>query len=276
MNMSNIRLGELKGVFDALEIAFQKMDIDFYLIGALAREVWYSGSGRVERTTKDVDFAVFIGSKRDYEDVRTFLVEEKNYTESKTNEFIIISPEGIEVDLLPFGGIEIDDGLKFEGTGLTSIKANGFMEVHECGTATFDLDTGHSFRIATLPSIVLLKFIAYDDRPENRGKDPRDIINIILHFFELQSDFVYDHHSDLFGRAWDPSLEQIAAKVIGREIKKTIAGNGDLLRRLVNILVVHMNLREKSGLIRNMVNESDRNVEMVLQLLASLLEGITE
>lgn len=276
MNMSNIRLGELKGVFDDLEIVFQKMHIDFYLIGALAREVWYAGSGRIERTTKDVDFAVFIASKKDYEDVRTFLVKEKKYTESKTNKFIIISPEGIEVDLLPFGGIEIDDELKFEGTGLTSIKTNGFKEIHESGTATFDLDTGHSFRVATLPSIVLLKFIAYDDRPENRGKDPRDVINIILHFFDLQSEFIYDHHSDLFSREGDPSLEQIAARVIGREIKKIIAGNDDLLQRLIHILEVHMEQKEKSGLIRNMVNESDSNVESILQLLTSLLEGITE
>lgn len=204
------------------------------------------------------------------------LVKEKNYTESKTNKFIIISPEGIEVDLLPFGGIEIDDELTFEGTGLTSIKSNGFMEIHESGISAFDLDTGHNFRVATLPSIVLLKFIAYDDRPENRGKDPGDVINIIFHFFDLQSDFIYDHHSDLFGRTGDPSLEQIAARVIGREIKKTIIGNHDLLKRLLGILEVHLKQKEKSGLIRNMVNESGSNVEVILQLLVALLEGINE
>jgi hypothetical protein len=27
--------------------------------------------------------------------------------------------------------------------------------------------TGHLFKVATLPAIVLLKLIAYDDRPEN-------------------------------------------------------------------------------------------------------------
>ncbi|WP_316810148.1 hypothetical protein [Pedobacter heparinus] len=54
--MNNIRLGELKGVFDDLEAIFEKMDIDFYLIGAMARQVWYAGSGRTQRTTQDVDF----------------------------------------------------------------------------------------------------------------------------------------------------------------------------------------------------------------------------
>lgn len=119
------------------------------------------------------------------------------------------------------------------------------MEIHESGTAKFDLDAGRSFRIAVLQSIFLLKFIAYDDRSENRGKDPRDIINIIFHFFDLQSDFIYDHHSDLFGREGDPSLEQIAASVIGREIKKTIVGNHDLLERLIEILEVHLKQKKK-------------------------------
>lgn len=102
------------------------------------------------------------------------------------------------------------------------------------------------------------------------------MLHITLHFFELQSDFIYDHHSDLFGRTGDPSLEQIVARVIGREIKKTIIGNHDLLERLVGILEVHLKQKEKSGLIRNMVNESDSNVEVILQLLVALLEGVNE
>ena len=273
--MNNLRVGELKGVFDDLEEVFEKMEIDFYLIGALAREVWYAGSGQIQRTTKDVDFAVFIASKTDYKDVRNFMVDEKGYTELRTNAFVIISPKGIEIDLLPFGGIEIDDEVEFDGTGFTNIKVNGFMEVHESGTARFDLETGHSFRVATLPSIVLLKFIAYDDRPEIRAKDPRDIINIILHFFELQSDLIYENHSDLFGQEHDPSLEELAAKVIGREIRKMIVSNTDLQLRLNEILQAHIEQKENSALVRHMANEAERSVETILGLLKALFEGLT-
>ncbi len=37
-------------------------------------------------------------------------------------------------------------------------------------------------KAATLPAIVLLKLIAYDDRPEHRIKDPGDIAGIIYYF----------------------------------------------------------------------------------------------
>jgi hypothetical protein len=50
MNLSDIREGELKEVFDVLEEAFHDNQIDFYLIGALARNIWYSrGSKGFER-----------------------------------------------------------------------------------------------------------------------------------------------------------------------------------------------------------------------------------
>lgn len=117
----------------------------------------------------------------------------------KTNSFVLLTPVGIQVDILPFGEIEINNEVKFEGAGLTSIKVNGFNEVYLAGTELVEPATGHTFKVATLPSIILLKFIAYDDRPEVRTKDARDIINIMLHFFELQADLIYDSHADLFG-----------------------------------------------------------------------------
>lgn len=49
------------------------------------------------------------------------------------------------------------------------------MEVYQSGTEEVEMETGHNFKIATLPSIVLLKLIAFDDRPEKRSKDARDI-----------------------------------------------------------------------------------------------------
>lgn len=106
---------------------------------------------------RDVDFAVMVGSKSVYQKVRDDLYK-KRYTESRSNAFVVISPTGLQIDLLPFGAIEIDEEVKFEGQGLTSIKVNGFQEVFNMGTENVTLETGHQFKIATLPSIVLLKF----------------------------------------------------------------------------------------------------------------------
>ena len=83
MNLNNIREGELKEVFDALEEAFVSKHVNFYLIGALAKDVWYSMGDKIMRTTKDVDFAVMISNKADYEEVRTYLANKKVFNTKK-------------------------------------------------------------------------------------------------------------------------------------------------------------------------------------------------
>jgi predicted nucleotidyltransferase len=272
MNLSDIREGELKEVFDALEEAFHAKQIDFYLIGALARNIWYSRGSKGFRTTKDLDFAVLISNKEDYEAVRNYLIDHKDFRETKGNAFIMISPSGVEIDILPFGEIEIDDEIKLSETGLTSIKINGFMEVYKSGTEEVLLKTGHNFKVATLPAIVMLKLIAYDDRPEIRLKDARDIINIITHYFDLQAEMIYEHHADLFGED-EGSLSEVSAIVIGREMKKIVADNLNLYQRLTGIITSQIELKENSAFIRNMVNENNSNVEEIIGLLKSLLNG---
>jgi predicted nucleotidyltransferase len=131
-----------------------------------------------------------ISNKDDYEAVRSHLIAHNDFRATKGNSFIMISPAGVEIDILPFGEIEIDDDIKLSETGLTSIKINGFMEVYQAGTEAVLLKTGHNFKVATLPAIVMLKLIAYDDRPEIRFKDARDIINILIHYFDLQAEMI--------------------------------------------------------------------------------------
>jgi predicted nucleotidyltransferase len=275
MNLSDIRESELKEVFDALEEAFKINQIDFYLIGALARNIWYSRGSKTFRTTKDLDFAILISNREDYETVRSYLVEHKSFRATKNNSFIMLSPSGVEIDILPFGEIEIDDEVKFSGAGLSSIRVNGFMEVYKAGTEDIQLETGHQFKVATLPGIVLLKLIAYDDRPEIRSKDARDIANIIIHFFDLQAEMIYENHADLFDEE-ERSLAHISALVIGREIHKMVAKNPSLHQRLKTILSKLLESKGNSSFVRNMVNESKSTIDQMVQLLDSLLKGMME
>lgn len=92
-------------------------------------------------------------------------------------------------------------------------------EVYISGTEQVELETGNNFKVATLPGIALLKFIAYDDRPENRQKDAADIANLIKHFFLLNEELVFEYHNDLF-ELEERSLVSIGAIVLGREMAR--------------------------------------------------------
>lgn len=274
MNLNNIRDGELKEVFDALEEAFAVTGTDYYLIGALAKDIWYARGNKKSRQTKDVDFAVLVGSQGEYEAVKQYLKEHKNFIDRKGNSFVLLTPSGVQVDILPFGEIAIDDGVTVAGAGLTNIRVNGFMEVYQLGTQEVEMQTGHNFKIATLPSIVLLKLIAFDDRPEKRSKDARDVANIIEHFFDLQADLIYNTHADLFSdEDNNQTLQEIASIVIGREIKAICAGNTSLRERVQRILDIHIDAKEDSTFVKNMMAETDGTAEGSVMLLQNILSA---
>lgn len=280
MNLSNIKEGELKEVFDILELAFKQLDVDFYLIGALARDVWYSRGQSTSnvRKTKDVDFAIMIGSESQYETLRSYLITNHNFQDTKENAFVLITPSMIQVDILPFGGIEIDERVVIEGVGMTSINVNGFSEVFNDGTEVVELSTGHVFKVATLASIILLKLISFDDRPEIRLKDARDIGNILNHFFELENDLVYDQkHADIFQdqEALEKiSIHEIASEIAGRTIREIIISNSPLLNRVILILNKHIQEAESSQFVRNMSEETGLAISEILRWLNKLLIGV--
>lgn len=166
-----------------------------------------------------------------------------------------------------------------KGQGLVNFKVNGFKEIYQHGTAIFQVDTGHEFKIASLPAIVLLKLIAFDDRPEIRSKDASDINSILKHYFDLQSDFIFENHADLFQNTELQEkaiqLPEIAAIVIGREIKKIIHSNEKLLQRITGIIQRFIEAKEKSSFIRIMLAADQSTVEDKCNLLRRLLEGMT-
>ena len=64
---------DMAELLDALERGFRQFGIDYYLVGAVARDAWISGIHQLKqsRTTDDIDFAVLINNKGVYEALRS-------------------------------------------------------------------------------------------------------------------------------------------------------------------------------------------------------------
>lgn len=275
MTMKTIRTEELRPVFAALEDTLVKLGIDFYIIGAKARDAWFERANVPMTGTKDVDFAVMVSSEEEYRQIIEQLVSEKGYIESTTNDYAIISPEGYIVDLMPFGAVEIDGSVTFATQRSNPVKVNGFMEVYREGTEAIEIIAGHTFEVATLAAVVLLKCISYEDRPEMRAKDPRDVANILQHYFELEEEHIYSDHNDLY-RDGQPAREneQIAAIVIGREIRIILGDNEALVKRLDTFLENEIGKVARSKFLIQMVQETDSSIEKMLNLLLHIRTGL--
>ena len=77
MNWNNLLTGPLKGVLTDLEEAFHHSGIDYYIIGAQARDIWLGRPGKGYSETKDIDLAILVGNKEEYDGVKGYLVGHK-------------------------------------------------------------------------------------------------------------------------------------------------------------------------------------------------------
>ncbi len=243
----------------ALERGFAAFHVDFYLVGAVARDIWMTAIHEIppSRITRDIDFAVFIEDKGTYEKLKRHLIEIEHFQPSKENNFVLLWQGRMQVDLLPFGSIEDENAkVNFDGTGLTSLNMPGFKEIYDSGLPEVELEGEHRFKFCTLPGIVILKLIAWEDRPEIRRDDLKDVLTILSHFFGMYTDLIYEHHSDLFGND-DFGLDLIAARVMGREMSKIAGRNEKLYGRLSNLLeknTMDVNTSEIGKIMANMAN----------------------
>ena len=269
---------EITEMLYALERGLDKFGIDFYLVGAVARNVWMTGINNIapRRTTGDIDFAVLINDKGVYEALKTYLILTEGFQPYKGNEYVLIWKENLEVDLLPFGAID-DEDAKFNSNGLgsTSISLQGFSEIYNDGLPTLDLEGKHQFKFCTLPGIVLLKLIAWDDRPESRRDDIKDISDILNHFFDMNDNEIFENHHDLFEKE-EASLKHIAARVMGREMSKIAKKNELLFSRIVGILDSNTLVSQNSDMAKIMVEYYDNTIDDNVRLLKHLRQGFTE
>lgn len=265
----------LAALLQALERGLNTFHIDYYLVGAVSRDVWMSGVNRItpKRTTGDIDFAVFINDKGVYEELKEYLIEKEGFRPYSGNAFVLIWKDGTEVDLLPFGAIEDEQRkVTVQGTGYTSVHVDGFREVYEQGLPEVELTGANPFKFCTVPGIVLLKLIAWNDRPEARRDDIKDISDILNHFFDMYKDTIWEDHSDLFENE-ESDLPDIAARVMGREIRRIAQRNQSLYQRIGNILKENTTDAETSKMAVIMIEYFDNTLADNWRLLMEVRKG---
>jgi predicted nucleotidyltransferase len=271
------QLPEVSDMLFALERGFQQFGIDYYLVGAVARDVWMNAINNlpISRVTKDIDFAVLINDKGTYAQLIAYLISNEGFASYKGNAFVLIWKDKKQVDLLPFGNIEDEDGtVTIIGTGLTSISLQGFTEVYENGLPEINLEDRHQFKLCTIPGIVILKLIAWHDRPEIRSDDIKDICHLLNHYFDMHSEHIYDYHNDLFDDE-NVSLIQIAAIVMGREMKTIAQRNLALQQRINTILEINITNGNNSQIAKLMQQYFGNTVEENITLLKYIILGFT-
>jgi predicted nucleotidyltransferase len=230
----------------------------------------------IQRITRDIDIAVFVPHNEAYTKLIEAFVRTGNFLTIQDNPHRLIFEEKYILDLLPFGDEIETDGIVHIGEGgLVDISVEGFSEVFTEATELIEFKEGYLFQVCTLPGIVLLKLIAFDDKPEIRMKDAKDIAFIIEHYFRLRTDEIVEFHFDLW--EMEPFDEKrIAARVLGREIRLVTAKSERLQKRIIPILKTNSTDADTSRMARTMISGEIDSLEEATHLLKEVLTGLQD
>lgn len=261
-----------KEVFEMIDFVMKSHGHPYYLIGANAMAIELLKEGiKPVRGTKDIDFAVMLSDIQQYDEIIIALVK-NGFNEIKEIPHRVYHPEyKVAVDILPFGQIEQNYTVKFSDR-LTELHVLGFTQVLE---DTREVRIGEiTISIPTLPGMVLLKLIAWQDKPDRRTHDLADILHIFKNYFSYNYDEIVEHHHDTFLEEESFDQLKIAAQIIGRKLKPYLLHLPELENKVKTMLDQSIEVPENSRIAIEWARHTDSTVEYIISVLQAFRKGM--
>lgn len=280
ISADNEDIQKIAPVLANLREACDNLGVDFFVIGAVARDIHLRHLNGIDvpRRTRDVDVAVAVDGWESYKTLQRQLITNHNFTHEGPKQRVR-SSEGVQVDLIPFGGIADPDGqIRFPPDERPEMTVLGIEETHR---TTVSIRCGDvSVEVASLPALGLLKLIAWDERPRERIHDAQDLCFILRQYYDVEIDTIVEKHADLFD-AENFRRPLASARAYGREISALLRGSVALRNRVMHILDretadVHQSSLADAMNAAGCHPEYDLRFECIGALFEGIKEGITE
>lgn len=263
---------ELKEILQVLNAFFQSKKIDFYIVGATARDILLTNLyGLIpERKTMDIDIAIAISNWEEFEIIERELPQREYFEKDSHQKQRFIYKEFYAIDVIPFGGIAQKDGnIYWPPDGVIAMSVSGFPEI-AAATISVSIDNEFDIKVSSLSGFFLLKLMAWKDRHLYSSKDAYDIALILDHYIEINQQRAYEEHYDLYEAEPFDQIEA-SGRLIARDIKVLIGGNNDTMTSLIKIIRREIDRSQESPLVNQLIKvNKKRNPTQVLRLLTSM------
>ena len=168
--------------------SFNKMDKEFYVIGATARDIIMQQllDTASRRRTKDLDIAIAIPDWDTFEEVKQKLIADGFEKSMDMQQRFFYG--NYELDIVPYGIVaKEDDNIYWPPEEIVAMSVKGFDEVLS-EAITVSIDDEFKVKIASLHGLFLLKLNAWFDRNAKTNKDAEDMSSILSNYFMANLD----------------------------------------------------------------------------------------
>ena len=274
---------EIVAIIRSVTLVADELEMPSFIVGATARNIILEHVYQVRagRSTSDVDFGVALETWSDFEKLKAALIHREGFRADSRIEQRLWRGRGateMKIDLIPYGGLESPPGtISFPPTGF-EMNTSGFKEAFD-GSVEIRLDAELNVRVVSLAGLTILKFTAYNDRPNERQTDLEDILFIAKNYVEAENEErLYADTELMSDETFD--LRTVGARLLGRDMaslltaeSSTLVGthlsedgtdpNGHGLSRTAEVMLARSRTFEEESPI-------------VLELLRQLKVGIAE
>ncbi len=244
--LNNPYLVDLLGKLSA---SFLRMNRDFFVIGATARDIVVQQlldmSSR--RKTRDLDLAIAITNWQEYGAVKDALVADGFEKDQSRHQRFYYGD--YEIDVVPYGYVaKEDDNIYWPPEETIAMSVKGFDEVLS-DAITVDIDGKFSIKIASLHGLFLLKFNAWMDRHLVTSKDAEDMSFILSNY--LMANLGRETYMEVYD--WEDFDEYVAgAYWLAHDLADLLTS--DQLDYYANQIASELQKEEQSYLLNQMLD----------------------
>jgi predicted nucleotidyltransferase len=212
-------------VLRLLDPIAREADCAYFVAGATARDlILVNIHGlRPGRATRDIDFGIAVKNWDRFALLKERLVATGAFTSDRRalqrlTYFDQATGFSIPVDLIPFRGVTSADSM-IEWPPNRDIVMNvaGFEEALASSVPIL-IEENLILRVASIPGLMLLKFVAWSDRGRETDKDAADIYQLLTAYADAgNTDRLYDHEMDLL-EAVGFDVQVAGAELLGRDV----------------------------------------------------------
>jgi predicted nucleotidyltransferase len=214
----------LLDILREVDVVTKELGIEYFVGGAMARDlILLHVFGRdTGRATRDVDLGICIDHWGKLDSLKQSLIKGGNFTElAKVAHRLIYRPNnsanGTPLDLLPFGKVESANATIAWPPDMDVImNVAGFAEARE-SALNVQVAPEFSVLVTSLPSLAVLKILAWRDRHLATTKDAIDFMLIARHYHDAgNTNRLYESESALLQAAeFDPGIA--GAMLLGKD-----------------------------------------------------------
>ncbi|KQO15589.1 nucleotidyl transferase AbiEii/AbiGii toxin family protein [Acidovorax sp. Leaf78] len=214
----------LRDILQQASAAAHSLGIDFFVGGALARDLmlWHVHGQNTGRATRDVDLGLHLTDWAAFSAIKDRLLSQGSFHPQPGVAHRLMyrpadMPHGVPLDLLPFGAVASPQAtIAWPPEHAVVMNVAGFAEAHRAAVEV-ELDGALVVRVASLPSLAVLKLIAWRDRHLDTSKDATDFLLITRRYAEAGNmDRLYETGTALLQACdYDPDLA--GAMLLGQD-----------------------------------------------------------